>query len=72
MSICLLDAWFRKELKEYSYGILMSDKSISRGYFKRESVKKLLDEHVAARANNGARIWSLLFLELWHREFIDK
>jgi len=26
---------------------------------------------VAARANNGARIWSLLFLELWYREFID-
>ena len=67
-----LDAWFRKELKEYSCDILMNDKSINRGYFKRENVKKLLDEHTAGKANNGARIWSLLFLELWHREFIDK
>ncbi|MFA5389293.1 MAG: asparagine synthase-related protein [Candidatus Omnitrophota bacterium] len=50
----------------------MSEKSLKRGYFKKESVKRLLDEHVAARANNGARIWSLLFLELWHREFIDR
>ena len=66
-----LDSWFRGELKDYSYGILMSDKSLNRGYFKKESVKKLLDDHVAARANNGARIWSLLFLELWHRMFID-
>jgi len=66
-----LDAWFRKELKDYSYGILMSDNCVNRGYFKKEAIKKLLDEHVAARANNGARIWSLLFLELWHRMFID-
>jgi len=63
--------WFRNELKGYSYEILLSDKAIKRGYFKKEAVKKLLDEHVAAKANNGARIWSLLFLELWHREFID-
>ena len=49
----------------------MSDNCVNRGYFKKEAIKKLLDEHVAARANNGARIWSLLFLELWYREFID-
>ena len=66
-----LDSWFRKELKDYSYGILMSDNCINRGYFERGSIKKLLDEHVSGRANNGARIWSLLFLELWHRMFID-
>ena len=67
-----LDSWFRNELKGYSYDILMSDKAMKRGYFKKEAVKKLLDDHMAAKANNGARIWSLLFLELWHRMFIDK
>ena len=67
-----IDKWFRNELKDYSYEILMSDKSINRGYFKKASIKRLLDEHAVAGANNGARIWSLLFLELWHREFIDR
>ena len=67
-----IDKWFRGELKDYSREILMSDKSIKRGYFKRESVKKLLDDHCRERANNGARIWSLLNLELWHRIFVDK
>jgi len=67
-----LDSWFRKELKDYSCGILMGDKCLNRGYFKRDSMKKLLDEHASGKANNGARIWSLLFLELWHREFIDR
>ncbi|MBU1005955.1 MAG: asparagine synthase (glutamine-hydrolyzing), partial [Candidatus Omnitrophica bacterium] len=66
-----VDKWFRVDLKNYAYEILMGDKSINRGYFKKESVKRLLDEHCACRANNGARIWSLLFLELWHRMFVD-
>jgi asparagine synthase (glutamine-hydrolysing) len=64
--------WFRNELKGYSYDILMSDKAIKRSYFKKDAINKILDEHAAGKANNGARIWSLLFLELWHREFIDK
>ena len=67
-----LDEWFRKELKDYSYGILMSNDCTNRGYFKKDAIRKILDEHAAGKANNGARIWSLLFLELWHREFIDK
>ena len=66
-----LDAWFRKELKDYSSGILMSDNCVNRGYFKKAAIKKILDEHTSGKANNGARIWSLLFLELWHRMFID-
>ena len=66
-----LNTWFRNELKNYSYEILMSDKSINRGYFKREGIKNLLDEHMTGRANNSSRIWSLLNLELWHRMFID-
>lgn len=67
-----LDAWFRNELKDYSRDILMSEASVKRGYFKRESVKMILDEHAAGKSNNGARIWSLLNLELWHKIFIDK
>lgn len=66
-----LDSWFRGELKAYSYGILLSDKCIKRGYFKREALKNVLDEHCAGNINNGAKIWSLLFLELWHRMFVD-
>ncbi len=67
-----LDNWFRSELKDYSHEILMSDKCINRGYFKKESIKGILDEHTACKANHSARIWSLLNLELWHKIFIDK
>ena len=66
-----LDSWFRGELKGYSHEILLSDKCIKRGYFKRDALKRILDEHCAGKVNGGARIWSLLFLELWHRIFMD-
>lgn len=66
-----IDKWFRNELKDYSYGILMSEKCIKRGYFKKEELSRILDAHCSGKANNGSRIWSLLNLELWHRIFID-
>ena len=66
-----LDSWFRGELKDYSHEMLLSDKCIKRGYFKREALKSILDRHSSGKVNNGARIWSLLFLELWHRMFVD-
>ncbi|MFC1509657.1 asparagine synthase (glutamine-hydrolyzing) [Candidatus Omnitrophota bacterium] len=67
-----LDSWFRGELKDYSHEMLLSDRCIKRGYFKREALKGILDRHLSGKVNNGARIWSLLFLELWHRMFIDR
>lgn len=67
-----IDRWFRNELKDYSYEILMSDSCIGRKYFKRESIKKILDDHLNGKINHGSRIWSLINLELWHRIFIDK
>ncbi len=64
--------WFRNELKDMAYDILLSDKAIQRGYFKKEAVKKILDEHTSGRWNWQNHIWNLLMLELWHRMFIDE
>jgi len=66
-----VDNWFRGELKKYAYEILMSEQCVKRGYFKKENIKRMLDDHSDGNNNYGARIWTLLNLELWHREFID-
>ena len=66
-----IDAWFRSDLKEYAYGVLRDPRCVKRNYFKKEGVARLLDDHAEGRANHGARIWTLLHLELWHRIFID-
>jgi asparagine synthase (glutamine-hydrolysing) len=67
-----LDYWFRGELKEFMYDILLGKRFIERGYFKKERIKKLLNEHVKGQADHSYRIWALLVLELWHQMFVDK
>ncbi len=66
-----LDDWFRKEMKDYAYEVLLDSKTLGRNYFKKEGIEKLLKEHCQSKINNGGVIWGLIFLELWHRAFID-
>ncbi|MBU0576934.1 asparagine synthase (glutamine-hydrolyzing), partial [Patescibacteria group bacterium] len=65
-------AWFRGELKEMAGDHLFSSSFQNRGYFKKEAIERLLEEHQKGRANHGKRIWALLILELWHKRFIDQ
>jgi len=67
-----LSKWFRNELKEYVYEILLDEKTLNRGYFRREGVERLLNDHIDLRYDHSARIWALLFLEVWFRIFIDR
>lgn len=66
-----LDYWFRNELKEMTYDILLGQRCTERGYFNKAYVKRILDEHVAGKWNWQYHIYNLLMLELWHRQFID-
>jgi len=67
-----IDRWLRGQLKELTYQILLEKRTVERGLFKQQAVRMLIDEHMSKRADNSYRIWSLLFLELWYRMFIDK
>ncbi|MEI6127218.1 MAG: asparagine synthase-related protein, partial [Pseudomonadota bacterium] len=67
-----LHSWFRQELKPVAYDVLLDKRTTDRGYFRKDAVKLLLDEHVRMSADHSYRIWALLYLELWHRMFMDK
>ncbi len=64
--------WFRNELKDYVYDILLDPRTLKRGYFRREGVERLINDHIALRYDHSSKIWALLFLEMWFRVFIDK
>ena len=64
-----IDGWFRSKLREMATELLLSTRSLQRGYFERIEIIRLLDEH--SRINHGTRLWDLLMLELWHRTYID-
>lgn len=64
--------WFRNELKDYIYEILLDRKTLNRGFFRKEGIERLLNDHITLRYDHSAKIWALLFLEIWFRVFIDK
>ncbi len=64
--------WFRQELSGYVREVLLDATAVGRGYFKREAVEALIDEHVQRRYDHGYRLWALLMLELWHNQFVDE
>jgi asparagine synthase (glutamine-hydrolysing) len=69
---CPLGHWFRAELKEMAYDVLLSDSATARGIFHRDYVQRLLDEHVSGAVNHQYRLWALLMLELWFRMWVDQ
>lgn len=66
-----LAAWFRGDLRRYAREVLLDPVAESRGYFRPDRVTALLDEHAAGQADHSQGIWTLLVLELWHREYLD-
>jgi asparagine synthase (glutamine-hydrolysing) len=64
--------WFRNELKDYVYGVLLDSRTLNRGYLRREGIERLLNDHTTLRYDHSSKIWALLFLEIWFRVFIDR
>lgn len=64
--------WFRNDLKSFAADTLLSNSALRRGYFNSGYIRKILDQHNSGHIDNSYRIWNLLWLELWHNEYIDK
>jgi asparagine synthase (glutamine-hydrolysing) len=72
MGFCVpLERWFREELREMAYDVLLAPRAVQRGYFRPQEVAKLLDAHCRREADHAKYLWDLLILELWHQTFID-
>lgn len=69
---CPVDHWFRAELKDMAYDVLLSPSASTRNIFRKDYVDNLLTEHVSGLYNHQARLWALLMLELWFRMWIDQ
>ncbi|MBL7131088.1 MAG: asparagine synthase (glutamine-hydrolyzing) [Candidatus Omnitrophica bacterium] len=63
--------WFRNEMKEFVQDILLDNVLSNRGYFKKDAIAAMLEEHISGRLDHTFRIWALLNFKLWHRRFID-
>jgi asparagine synthase (glutamine-hydrolysing) len=63
--------WMEHDLKDLCTDILMDSRSLSRGYFRKAAVQNLLEAN-ARSGSHCPEIFSLVVLELWHREFADR
>jgi asparagine synthase (glutamine-hydrolysing) len=63
------DSWMRGDLKGWLDGILLDRETSARGYFRKSTVEKLLSEN-ASSGRYSKELFSLVVLELWHRQFL--
>jgi asparagine synthase (glutamine-hydrolysing) len=62
--------WLRtdKQLNELMHDLVLSPRSIQRGYFRRQAVEALVENHKTDETSfYGTVLWNLMVLELWHR-----
>jgi asparagine synthase (glutamine-hydrolysing) len=63
------DSWLRTELKGWVADVLLDSETLSRGYFKKDCIEKLVRANVES-GSYPKEILSLVSLELWHRAFL--
>ena len=54
------DPWFRGNLKEYTFEILLDDRTIKRGYFQKPFIETMWREHAEGRHVWDSHLWLLL------------
>ena len=63
-----VNEWFRAEMRDCLLDHLQSAASITRAYYDAPALDQVLDEHLNGRQNHEKLLWSLLNLEIWHRQ----
>lgn len=63
-----LKEWFEGPLRDFVYDIFSSEAATTRGFYDPKKVLKNLDQS----SQFSRKIWGLLSLELWYREFHDQ
>ncbi len=63
-----VNEWFRGSMRGYLTEHLLGPDSRTREYYRPQALRSYVEEHVAGRRNHEKLLWSLLTLEIWHRE----
>ncbi len=63
-------SWLKNDLADRAKEILLDNSTLRRGYFKARFLERFLTKSRLSQAWSD-HVFSLLVLELWHREFVD-
>jgi asparagine synthase (glutamine-hydrolysing) len=63
--------WLAGPFQDSLQRLLMEPRTLDRGLFRAEALRRLFAEHMAGHRDHGNRIWRLLNLELWFRVCVE-
>lgn len=63
--------WFRNELYDFIKDLLLNSHFVKEGYFDKNYVSSLIEDHRNSRVDNHVRLWMLINLEVWHQLYIE-
>jgi asparagine synthase (glutamine-hydrolysing) len=66
-----LGEWLRRDLRPTLDELLAPDGVRARGLFDASAVEVLKREHLSGARTHADRLWTLMMLELWMREYLD-
>jgi asparagine synthase (glutamine-hydrolysing) len=64
--------WLQGPLAPLADSLLGDGRLRDRGLFNDREVARLWSEHRTGRADHRHRLWQLIMLELWFRQFVDR
>lgn len=63
--------WLRDELRGLLNRVVEESRLVEAGIFRRETMRKLVDEHTSGRQDHNYRLWMLFNLEIFWRYYFD-
>jgi asparagine synthase (glutamine-hydrolysing) len=66
-----LTDWYRGPMRGFLESVLLGERSLARGYYKPDALRRIVNDHLDGRVDREQGIWVLLALELWHRLYMD-
>jgi asparagine synthase (glutamine-hydrolysing) len=64
-------AWLAGELEPFARDTLAADVVRRQGFFRHETVRRYLDEHVAGKQDWSRQLWGLLAFTLWYERHVE-
>jgi asparagine synthase (glutamine-hydrolysing) len=62
--------WLKTDLRDSIHDMLLDRETMGRGYFRKSAIEKLLRDNLES-GSHAKDIFSLVVLELWHRQFLS-
>jgi asparagine synthase (glutamine-hydrolysing) len=66
-----LAAWLRRDAASFARDVLSAGNLDRQGFFRADTVARMIEDHTSHRADHSRKIWALLAFSLWHDHYMS-